>query len=122
MSNFTIDSTESVTPSLFTDIRPQWRQLSAERKISSADITALCLYRSVLRGEGKPGAIDRIKKAFQPITNTVKLANGAEPYFSLIESLRAAKYSVILQWLTQPEQLEIIRLSKEISVNMGEIA
>ena len=101
MMNFEQEAPAS-TPS-FTDIRPQWKKLATERKITKEDIAALCLYRSLIKGGIKEDTLARLRKSFKPITNVTKLENGAYPWGSLQEALRMLKYSNVATWLTKDE-------------------
>ena len=110
------------------DIRQQWKALAAARKITPKDVAALCVYRALLKtpdvdtlrtaitqGYGKEGAIHRLLKSFKPITNQVKLSNGAEPYGCLMTSLRLAKYSEVYSWLDEEDKVLLQNLATEIS-------
>lgn len=103
MMNFNQEAIASQTEVTFTDIRPQWRELAAKRKITKEDIAALCLYRSLLKGGNTEDTLARLRKSFKPITNIVKLDNGAYPYGSLQEAMRMLKYSTVTTWLTETE-------------------
>jgi hypothetical protein len=122
--NTTIENTTdatSVTPKSFTDIRPKWKALAATRKITSADIVALCIYRAIIRGEGKVGAITRLAKSFTPVTNPIKLQNGAHTWHGLASGLLMSRKTPILGWLTEAEGMEILALAKSIDVSGKEI-
>ena len=110
------------------DIRQQWKALAAERKVTTQDIAALCVYRSVLKtpdedgvrtaimqGYGKEGATKRLLKAFRPITNHVKLSNGSQPFGSMVTALRMVKHSEVYKWLDEEDQKKVYDLSIEIS-------
>lgn len=111
-------TSEAVQPK---DIRPLWKALAAERKITREDIVALCIYRSLRKGEGKEGAISRLQKSFKPITNLVKLENGAYPYGSLESALWRLKNCTFMSWLSESEKQEILSLAKEIKIKGKEI-
>jgi len=98
----------------FTDIRQQWKALAVNRTISKEDIAALCIYRALVKEQGKEGAISRLRKSFKPITNPVKLANGADPNFSLKMALWGTRHSVLITWLEPEEQKILGDLSKEL--------
>jgi hypothetical protein len=85
------------------DIRQQWKAHAASKKITSQDIAALCIYRSLVKEQGEEGALSRLKKSFTPVTNPVKLANGASPMFSMRQALWMVKNSVFTEWLTDEE-------------------
>lgn len=114
MMNFENTEAQASPAVTFTDIRPQWRKLAAERKITKEDIAALCLYRSMLRGGEKEDTLARLRKSFKPVTNIVKLDNGAYPYGSLQESLRMLKYSTVITWMTSEEAALLLSLAKSI--------
>jgi len=117
----TQEAQASTTQVTFKDIRPQWKALAAERKITREDIAALCIYRSLIKGEGKEGAISRLRKSFSPITNPVKLENGAYPYGSLASALWMTKHSTFITWLDDESKQSLLILAKEIKVVMGDI-
>jgi len=96
------------------DIRPQWKKLSADKKIQASDMAALCIYRSYVKGEGKEGAISRLKKSFYPITNTVKLENGAAPNGALLSALWTIRNSTFISWLPETDAKYLIEIGKEI--------
>ena len=104
-----------------TDTRPKWKALAAERKITYEDMAALAIYRSMVKGEGKEGAISRLHKSFKPITNTVKLENGARPYLSLYFALWLVKKSTFISWLTEEEKQEMLAIAKSIKISGKEI-
>lgn len=118
----TNEAQASTTQSTFKDIRPQWKALAQERKITSSDIAALCIYRSLIKGEGKEGAISRLEKAFKPISNPVKIENGAHPYGSLQSALWSIKYSNFIEWLDEPQKAGIIAMAKDIKIRGGELS
>lgn len=104
------------------NIRQQWKAFATARKITSRDIAALCIYRSLLKrdeaipqGYGKEGAIKRLRKSFKPITNTVKLENGCTPFCTMVESLRLIKYSEVFKWLDEADQKEMQALATELA-------
>lgn len=103
------------------DIRQQWKALAAERKINREDIAALCIYRSLTKNEGKEGAIGRLRKSFNPITNSTKLDNGAAPYYALSLALWCVKYSTILSWMDEEDKQQVLSIAKEIKIKVGEI-
>jgi len=103
------------------DIRQQWKALAAERKITREDIAALCIYRALVKEQGKNGAISRLQKSFKPITNPVKLENGAYPYGSLESALWAIKNSTLITWLDEEEKQQLLSYAKEIKVHGKEI-
>ncbi len=121
----TQEATASTTQVAFKDIRPQWKTLANERKITKSDIAALCIYRSLVKGEGKEGAISRLQKAFKPITNPVKIENGAYPYGSLESALWSIKYSNFIEFLDggldDGIKAQMIAMSKEIKIKRNEI-
>lgn len=98
----------------FTDIRAQWKALASQKIITKEDIAALCIYRSMIKGEGKEGAISRLKKAFFPITNSIKLENGMDPYGALKSAIWGSRYSAVLTWLTPQEKADLQSLATEL--------
>ena len=112
----TAETQQSETQS-FTDIRAQWKALAADRKITNQDIAALCIYRSMIRGEGKEATIQRLHKSYSPITNTVKLANGASPYWSVRVALYMTRNSSLIEWLTPDEKQALLSMAKTISMS-----
>lgn len=103
------------------DIRQQWKALAAERKIKSEDIAALCIYRALVKNEGKEGAIARLRKSFNPVTNTIKIQNGAAPYYALSVSLWRVKHSSLFSWLSDEEKETLVAISRDIKVRTGDI-
>lgn len=90
-----------------------WLRLANNKQIIAADVAALCIYRAI---KNKPAAetdvtdleisdaSSRLKRAFSPVTNSTKLANGADPYYSLKQSLFTSKFSAFAQSLTEQQQ------------------
>lgn len=103
------------------DIRQNWKALAADRKITREDIAALCLYRALVKEQGKPGAIERLRKSFKQITNPVKLENGAAPLWSLEYSLRTIRHSNVMSWLDEDEKAAMLALAKEVKIKGKEI-
>jgi hypothetical protein len=95
------------------DIRPQWKALAAARQITKEDIAAYCIYRAVYKGQIPEGAKTRLQKSFSPITNKVKLDNGAAPYGALTTALHSIKYSHFAEWLDKEELQQLIDAAKE---------
>jgi hypothetical protein len=114
MFSFTNQVTEEKSQPVFTDTRAKWKARAALRNITSADIAALCIYRSVMRGEGLEGAESRLRKSFFPITNKVKLDNGAAPFGSLNSALWSVRGSVLYSWLTPSEQDAVWKIAQEL--------
>jgi hypothetical protein len=121
MNNFITQEAAASQAHSFTDIRAKWKSLADAREIAKEDIAALCIYKAMIAGEGKDGAIARIRKSFVPITNPVKLENGAYPYGSLDTALWLIKHSTFQSWLTEEEKTNLLNLSKEIKVTGKEI-
>lgn len=103
------------------DIRQNWKALAADRKITREDIAALCLYRALVKEQGKEGAISRLRKSFKAITNPVKLENGAYPFGALESSLWSIRHSTLITWLDEEEKQAMLTLAKEIKVKGKEI-
>jgi len=104
-------TSEAVKP--IKDIRPQWKELASSRQITKEDIAALCIYRAVRKQQVPEGAKTRLQKSFKPITNSVKLENGAAPYGALQTALYSIKYSHFAEWLDQDELQQLIDAAKE---------
>lgn len=122
MTNLLMSATdENTTARSYTDVRAQWKALAALRNITKEDIVALCIYRSMIHGEGKDGAISRLRKSFQPITNLVKLENGAAPFLQLDLALFLSRRSKFTTWLTEDEKNELIAIAKEIKIRGKDI-
>lgn len=96
----------------FKDIRPQWKILAQERKITSEDIAALCIYRAMIKGQVPELAIAKLNKAYNPITNATKLANGAEPMYARQIAINSVKYSNLAKWLS-PDELKALVAAAE---------
>ena len=97
------------------DIRQQWTALAAAKQITRQDIASLCIYRSLVKEQGKDGALSRLQKSFTPVTNKVKLENGAHPQHALRNALWLIKQSSLWSWLETDEQRSLEILSKELS-------
>lgn len=108
---FNTEATSEQTRTL-KDIRPLWKARAAERKITKQDIAALCIYRAMIKGEVTEGAKSRLHKSFAPITNEVKLANGAAPYGSLETALYSIKYSCFAEWLDAEQLKQLMEAAK----------
>ncbi len=104
-------TSEAVKPP--KDIRPQWKALAADRKITKEDIAALCIYRAVFKGQIPDGAKTRLQKSFTPITNQVKLENGADPYGAMTTAINSIRYSHFAEWLDKEELQQLIDAAKE---------
>lgn len=109
------------TQQSYTDIWDKWKALAASREITKEDIAALCIYRSMIKGEGKEGAISRLRKSFTPISNLVKIENGAAPYFSLSEAIFFSKNSKLASWLAEDERKQLITITRDIKILGKEI-
>jgi hypothetical protein len=103
------------------DIRQNWKALAAEHKVTREDIAALCIYRALVKNQGKEGAISRLRKSFIPVTNPIKLQNGAAPYHALSVALWCVKYSAVYAWLDETEKQVLFELAKEIKIKDREI-
>lgn len=122
MTNLLMSATdENVVARSFTDVRAKWKSLADSREITKEDIVALCIYRSMIHGEGKDGAISRLRKSFHPVTNPVKLENGAAPYLQLDLALFLSRRSVFVSWLTEDEKNKLIAIAKEIKIRGKDI-
>ncbi len=106
---------------IMKDIRQQWKALAADRKITSEDIAALCIYRALFNEQGKEDSVDRLSKSFKPITNQVKLDNGIHPYGSLSIALNLVKRSTLFTWLDEADQKTMLDLAREIRPYGNEI-
>jgi len=108
----TTEAQASTTQATFKDIRPQWKALAKERKITKEDIAALCIYRAMVKGEVPEGAKTRLEKAFRPITNVVKLENGADPHGALKSAIWSIKYSKFAEWLDKDQLTAYLKQPK----------
>ena len=106
-------TTEQVSESKPTDIRAQWKALAAKKEITCHDMAALCLYRSLIKGEGLEGAVSRLKKSFSPLKNQKKIDNTDHVYGSMFRALSLAKYSHLKDWLTKTELEQLAKLARE---------
>lgn len=96
----------------YTDIRPQWRALAADRKITREDIAALCLYKAMLKDQVPALAVTKLQKAFKAVSNPVKIENGAAPFAARDAAMNAVKYSTLTGWLTAEEQTKLMDAAK----------
>ncbi len=94
------------------DIRTQWKALAAKKNIKREDIAALCLYRTLFKEQDTPEAKSRLHKSFAPITNKIKLENGAYPYGALEAALNMIRYSTVAQWLDEEDRDKIVAFAK----------
>ena len=96
----------------------RWLELAKNKNITAADCATLCLYRTILKsddvGQQTENAVMHLKRAFSPISNTVKLENGASKYAALKQSLALLKYSNFFLALEFPAQEKISTLAKEV--------
>jgi hypothetical protein len=111
----------SATPKSFTDIRSKWKARAAIRNTTSADIAALCIYRSMIRGECKQATIARLRRSFTPVSNPIKLQNGHSRWHGLASGLFAVKFSPLLEWMTKEESVELLGIAKSINAYGEEI-
>lgn len=118
----------SEEPKSYTDIRDEWKALAASRKITAPDIAALCIYRAMIHGQGKDGAIAQLKKSFTPVTNPIKLSNGVLPnnglYYALATltiSFRQGYGPIFLNWITKDEKQELAEIAASIDAYYKEI-
>jgi hypothetical protein len=116
MMNLITTADTSASSKSFTDIRPQWKALAADRKITSQDIAALCIYRSMIKGKGKDDAIERLRRSFIPVTNPIKLANGAAPFWGMTLALYMIRNSTLIEWLSPDEKQELLLIAKSIKI------
>jgi hypothetical protein len=110
----TIETPVSDTQIAFTDIRPQWKALAADRKITKEDIAALCFYRSLIKGAITEDALARLRRSFKPITNLTKIENGADPIGARKDASRMVKYSTVFTWLSESEQKLLLAFSIDV--------
>lgn len=94
------------------DIRVQWKVLAASRKIASEDIAALCIYRALIKEQVPEGAKSKLHKSFSPITNIIKLNNGAYPYSALETAVNSIKYSTFASWLDEEDLNKLLEAAK----------
>jgi hypothetical protein len=100
------------------DIRQNWKALAAKRLITKEDIAALCIYRALVKEQGKEGCISRLRKSFIPITNQKKLNNGQYAYSSAYYALLHVKYSTVMSWIDEEDKEKVLALAKEICQGM----
>lgn len=94
-------------------VKAVWKKLADAKLISAQDIAALCLLRSLKSSDTENTKV-RLHRAFTPITNKIKLENGAVPYGSLEKSLRWIKYSEFAKQLPTDTLKEMESLAKEV--------
>ena len=114
-TEITPDATVS-EPKKLKDIRPLWKARAADRKITSSDIAALCIYRALVKDQVPEGAKTRLGKAFSPIKNEVKLANGAAPYAARDIAVAYIKYSIFAEWLDADEMKLLLDAAQKTKV------
>ncbi len=94
------------------EVKAIWKILADARTISAQDIAALCLLRS-LKSDDTENTKARLHRAFSPITNKIKLENGATPYGSLERALRWLRYSEFAKKLPGETVKKMEDLAKE---------
>ena len=114
MISFTNHVTEEKSQPVFTDTRAKWKALAADRTITRSDVAARCVYLSIIRGEDIECVKARLLKAFWPITNKVKLDNGAAPYGSMKAAIWLIRYSTFYSWLTTEEKNVIWKMAIDL--------
>ena len=97
------------------DIRTLWKARAAAKQISSLDIAALCIYKSLHLEEDLEATKTRLRRSFTPVRNPNKLANGSSPYESLRGALYSTKWSVFKEWLSE----EDFKILEERSLLLG---
>jgi hypothetical protein len=93
-------------------VKAIWKTLADAKKITSQDVAALCLLRS-LKSNDTENTRARLLRAFKPITNKIKLENGAAPFGALELALRWLKYSEFAKQLPEDTQKQMEALAKE---------
>ena len=94
----------NIKEEIMKDIRTLWKARAAAKAISSLDLAALCIYKSLLaEEEGLEGASTRLHKAFTPVTNPRKLANGCTPYSTAQSAILFAYRSTVATWLDRED-------------------
>jgi hypothetical protein len=89
-----------------------WKELADAKTISSEDVAALCLLR-FLKSKNTEDIKARLHRSFSPITNKIKLENGAAPYGALERALRLLRYSEFAKQLPLDTLKEMEALAKE---------
>lgn len=97
------------------DIRTLWKACAAAKEITSSDIAALCIYNSLRLEEDLEATKTRLRKSFTPISNPIKLDNGATPYGSLAQSLRSVKWSHFASWFPEEEATLLVERAKQLA-------
>ena len=95
------------------EVKAIWKKLADARTITIQDIAALCLLRSLESGDTANIKI-RLRRAFSPITNKIKLDNGAAPYGSLERALRWVYSSEFAKQLPEAIMEKIKAAAKEV--------
>lgn len=100
------------------DIRPQWKALAASRQITKEDIAAYCIWKSLYNDQIPESTKERLLKSFSPITNKIKLENGADARGALRVAINSLKYSNVAQWLDEDE-LKLLLEEAKILKTLG---
>ena len=82
--------------------KAKWKAASHAKRVSAADMAALAFHRAwwaietqVLSREDAGAWIEaRLDKAFTPVSNAIKLSNGADPSFSKKAAVRELKWQL----------------------------
>jgi hypothetical protein len=103
-----------------TNIRAFWKQLADKKEITRNDIAALCLLKA-LRKDDPSLAVNYLKESFKPVTNTIKLANGAYPYYALWDALCGVTTCQVAQQLTVEEKEKLRLLATAFRGSYGKV-
>ena len=131
VSNITaVEPTPEMPLAFREEIREKWKDLAHKKELTSSDMAALHIYRALMKGEGKEGAIRRLKTAFRPIEKQSKIAGGALPWGALKSALsdivwlghkwqngsfqEVWNYCTFASWMQKHEIDKMLELIKEI--------
>ncbi len=96
------------------DIRNQWKSHANNGDISSADMAAYIIYKGIVGEQSTDQISAKLHKAFRPISNPNKLANGFTPNQSYNHALRSVKYSTLISWLGDEDKSLLLTMAKAI--------
>lgn len=96
------------------DIRNQWKSHAKNGDISSTDMATYIIYKGIVGEQSIDQIIIKLHKAFKPISNPNKLANGCTANQSFTYALRAIKYSTFVHWLDDEDTNSILGIAKSI--------
>ncbi len=69
--------------------KTEFKKLAHEKKLTRYDMALYCLSKAILKDNSYERASIFLNKSFTPVTKSIKLKNGARPWFSLWDALHS---------------------------------